>query len=222
MKTTFATTVLFTSMIAMALGQKPTLGTKTQIAPFPKSCERTKELDGSDRLSEIKAISPVERVALIKAISIQLRPGSKIGNSSSEKKLLQAVMETRVTFVDLNMDGISEVIAQASDEKSCSPTGNCSFWVFMRSDNGYKLILEKGAVQTVGICTSRTNSFNDLVLRQHGSAFEQTLYIYRFANGRYGKKLCYDVRFERLVGDEVQELEEPDITRCYVANGKQQ
>src|ERR1039458_3049266 len=75
MKTTFATTVLFTSMIAMALGQKPTLGTKTQIAPFPKSCERTKELDGPDRLSEIKAISPVERVALIKALSIQLRPG---------------------------------------------------------------------------------------------------------------------------------------------------
>ncbi len=191
------------------------------MAPFPRSCESAKKPVGTDRLSEIKTISPVERAALIKAISIQLRPGSKIWNSSSEKKLLQAVMETRVTLVDLNGDGISEVIAQASDEKSCSPTGNCAFWVFMRSGNGYKLILEKGAVQTVGICSSRTNGFNDLVLGQHGSASEQTLYIYRFANGRYGKKLCYDVRFERLVGDEVQELEEPDITPCYVVNGKQ-
>jgi hypothetical protein len=128
-------------------------------------------------------------------------------------------METRVTLVDLNGDGISEIIAQGSDEEPCTLTGNCALWVFMRSGNGYKLILERGAIQTFGICSSRTNGFKDLVLGQHGSAFEQTLYIHRFANGRYDKKSCYDERFERLMGDEVQQLEEPDITPCTVPTG---
>ncbi len=205
---------LLVYMIVLTHGQQPANGAKSQKVMFPHSCEKTQQIDGTDRLSDTKAISSRERAVLIEAISIQLRPGKKIGTPRSEKKLLTAVMETRVTMVDLNGDGIPEVIVQASDRESCSPTGNCPVWVFTRSGNEYKQILVKNSVQTFGICTSRTDGFFDLVLGQHGSASEQALYIYRFANERYNRRTCYMANFTRLVGDEVQELEEPDITLC--------
>jgi hypothetical protein len=48
----------------------------------------------------------------------------------------------------------------------------------------------------------------------HGSATEQGLFVYRFANGRYRRSACYDANWQRLVGDEWQDLKEPMITPC--------
>jgi hypothetical protein len=212
MKSALVAIAVFASVAILLNGQQSAPRPETHKVQFPRSCENSKQIDGKDQLGKTKAISPSQRAALIDAISIEFRPGGKIGTPSAEKKLRATVMETRVTMVDLNRDGIPEVIAQGSGDESCSPTGNCALWVFMRSGNGFKLILDKGAVQSFGICSSRANGFNDLVLGQHGSASESEMSIYRFADGKYRRGPCYDVSFTRLVGDEVQELEEPDVT----------
>ncbi|MGP8175503.1 MAG: hypothetical protein ACLP7O_13280 [Terracidiphilus sp.] len=176
--------------------------------------EGTQELGGKDRIGVTDLLTPDERAALIDSISFQLRPGRKIGDATSEKELLDAVNETRVKLVDLNSDGIPEVIAQASGNVLCSPTGNCTIWVFMRSGGGYTLILRSNAIQTFAIRPSRTNGFNDLVLGQHGSAYQSDLFLYRFVNGQYRRDSCYHASWEKLVGDEWQMLKDPIITPC--------
>ena len=80
--------------------------------------------------------------------------------------------DTRVRVVDLNGDGVPEVISQASGD-ICSPTGNCPFWVFQKAGTQYRLILEKGAVQDFTIQPTQTSGYFDLVLGMHGSATEQ-------------------------------------------------
>src|ERR1035438_9964183 len=107
-----------------------------------------------------------------------------------------------------------EVIAQPSDRESCSPTGNCTFLVFMRSGRGYRLLLKRIAIQTFAVRPARTNGFKDLVLGQHGSATEKELFLYHFVDRRYRKVACFDANWTRLVGDELEELKEPLITPC--------
>jgi len=63
------------------------------------------------------------------------------------------------------------------------PNRELRLLVFMRSGSGYKLILDKGAVQTFAISSRRTNGFNDLVLGQHGSAYERDLFVYHLPMG---------------------------------------
>jgi hypothetical protein len=215
MKSALVAMFLLTSMLVLASGQQPSSVSNPHKASFDWLFEGTQWLDEKDQIKAIKDLTLKERKALIEAISVLIRPGSKIGSATSEKKLLNDVNATRVKLVDLNGDGIPEVIAQGYGEESCSPTGNCDFWVFMRSGNGYKLILETDTVQTFAIISKRTNGFNDLILRQHGSAYESVALVYRFADGKYRLGPCYNVNFERLVGGEVQELEEPDITPCH-------
>jgi hypothetical protein len=214
MKSALVAMSLLASMLVLASGQQPTPVSKPHKASFDWLFDGTQWLGEKDQIKVTKALTPEERKALIEAISVLFRPGRKIGSAASEKKLLKDVMDTYVKLVDLNGDGIPDVIAQGTGEESCSPTGNCDFWVFMRSGSGYKLILDKGAVQTFAISSRRTNGFNDLVLGQHGSAYERDLFVYHFADGRYRLGPCYSASWERLVGDEWQELKNPIITPC--------
>lgn len=121
---------------------------------------------------------------------------------------------TRVKLVDLNGDGIPEIIAQGI-AKVCSPTGNCPVWVFQRVASGYKVILERGAVQSFTVQPTRSNGYFDIVLGMHGSATEQALYLYRFGQRRYRKTACYDANWSYLdENGKVHELKEPRITPC--------
>ena len=219
MKSAIVRFALLASAVGMLSGQ-PTPVVKLHKVPLHWLVEGAQELGGDDRLGVAKALAPDVRTALIRAISEQLRPGKKIGEANLEEKLLKLVADVRVKIVDLNGDGVPEVIAQASDNESCSPTGNCTIWVFMRSGNGYRLILTRIAVQTFAIRPTRTNGFKDLVLGQHGSAFERGLFLYQFVDGRYRKQACYNASWERLVGGEWQELEEPVITPCELIRAK--
>ena len=176
-------------------------GAKPRDEPFHWNAQDIQELSGKDRIEVTKALTLDQRKSLIDALVVQLRSSRRIGDAASARELLETANETRVKLIDLNGDGVPEVIAQASDDEFCSPTGNCAFWVFLRSSSEYRIILERHAIQEFEVLPTRTNGFNDLVLGQHGSATESGLYIYRFAKGRYRKGPCYDVNWERLVGD---------------------
>jgi hypothetical protein len=200
--------------VATAIGQQSTSVKKTSEKSFYWKASEVQELGPKDKIRVTKVLAPAERTALMEAIAAQIEPGTKAIDINSNKQLSEAVADTRVKPVNLSDDGIPEFVAQASGGKFCSPTGNCTIWVFQLSGNGYKLILKRAAVQTFAIRSTRTNGFNDLVLGQHGSASEQTLYLYRFIDGRYSKDACYEALWEQLVGDEWQELNEPAITPC--------
>jgi hypothetical protein len=184
------------------------------VGPFHWNSNDSQELGGEDRISQLKSLNSVERERILDAIIQELKPNKGEVDIHTEHEWSVIAAETRIKLVDLNGDGIPEVIAQASDNELCSPTGNCSFWVFMRSGSRYELILDTDARQTFTIQKSRTNGFLDLVLGMHGSATEEGLSIYRFVNGRYQTSDCYNANWRRLVGDEWQDLKKPVITPC--------
>jgi hypothetical protein len=75
--------------------------------------------------------------------------------------------------------------------------------------------LEKGAVQDFTIQPTQTNGYFDLVLGMHGSATEQSLFLYQFRDGRYRRTGCYDANWTYLGKDgEYHHLKQPRITAC--------
>lgn len=167
-------------------------------------------------LREAKVTS-AERMAIANAIANQVRPYMpymRFIGIESEQQLRDATLNTRVKLVDLNGDGIPEVIAQGTDKLGCSPTGNCPFWVFQKSGHEYRLLVSLGGIQTFQIQRSRSNGFRDIVVEMHGSATQRTLRLLRFGNGKYHEGGCYDANWSVLEGDTVRELKEPRLTHC--------
>ena len=156
-------------------------------------------------------VTNAERESLASAFANQLRPFMVDLDLASDEQLHDAALETRIEKLDLNGDGSAEVLAQG--EPGCSPTGNCPFWVFQRTRNRYKLILD-GFGQTFTIQHARTNGYLDIVIAMHGSATESTLKIYRYERGRYRRVDCMEAAWSVLEGEAVRELKEPRITPC--------
>lgn len=196
-----------------------------QSAPTPKAHRSTfhwkaseaQELGSEDRIKELKSLDLVERAALIKAIAKQLRPQMTDLEIHSEKELRNVTADTRVKFIDLNGDGVPEVIAQAWEMKAgCGATGNCPIWVFSKSDNGYKLLLggDGWTFQIFTVQPTVTNGYHDLVLGFHDSASEKTLEVYRFKNGKYRRDECYDADWAPIDAKGWHWLKNPVITPC--------
>jgi hypothetical protein len=88
-------------------------------------------------------------------------------------------------------------------------------YVFEKTGTNYRVILEKGAAQTVSIKKTRTNGYLDLIVGMHGSATEQGLFVYQFRRGRYCRTNCFNASFTYVdKNGEVHELEEARITAC--------
>lgn len=158
-------------------------------------------------LAEDTQISTADKASLLKVLTLQFK-----GDPQPSVR----AAETRIKAIDLNGDGVPEIIAQTVGVGNwCSPTGNCAFWVFQKAASGYKVILDKGAVQSFTVQAARNDGFSDLVLAMHGSATEQDLYLYRFSHGSYHRTACYDANWEYLdKNGELHELKEPRITHC--------
>ena len=76
------------------------------------------------------------------------------------------------------------------------------------------MILSGNSFQTFTVRPTRTDGFNELALGMHGSAFEQQIYVYRFSNGRYSRGPCFDAKWQKLLGDELEDLKDPIIMPC--------
>ena len=217
MKSAILILTLLSATAALTSGQQPTPDTKTHKEAFRWKETDTQELAPSDRIKVSKTLSPTERAALIKAISAQIRPDMDVLEIHSEKELGSIAADTRVKMIDLNGDGIPEVIAQAWGVRAgCGATGNCPFWVFSKSDSGYKLILGKDGwvFQIFTVEPTVTNGYHDFILGMHDSASEKTLFIYRFKNGRYHREACYDADWILMDAKGWHELKNPLITAC--------
>jgi hypothetical protein len=150
-----------------------------------------------------------ERAALKAALSAELGP--PIPNLSAEEQ----AADFRVKLLDLNGDGIPEVIAQITGRFECGATGNCPFLVFRKSGNAYESILaieRINAYQGFTVTKERTAGYLGLILNQHGSAFQQTVVIYKFRNGKYRASGCYEANWNRE--DQPPASKEPIVTKC--------
>jgi hypothetical protein len=181
------------------------------------------ELKAEQSLRKAK-ITNKQRKAIAQAIADQLRPMcfgpdtscvtvpvSSIGEIKSEAELRQAVLDTRVALIDLNDDGVAEVVAQGM--VNCGATGNCPFWIFRNTKLGYELLLD-GEAQTFTIQKSKTNGFHNIVLSTHGSSSSGGLVDYHYEEGVYQEAGCYYYEWTVLENGKVLELKAPRITSC--------
>ena len=168
------------------------------------------ELSWKQSISRNKRISASERARLSKAISQAVDD-----ESVPPEKLKTVVDESRIKYLDLNGDKQPEVIVQAGSDDYCSPTGNCSFWVFRRAGDEYELLLAARATQTYTVQPSSSHGLHDLILTQHGSAFESGGFEYRFDGNTYHLHRSFTVRWSSLPDQgEPQPLKEPLFTDC--------
>ena len=155
------------------------------------------ELNWKQNIKALK-LSAVKRRALVTAVSAQLQT--------------KDILSTRIKEIDLNDDGKPEIIAQASDDNACSPTGNCPFWVFQWSHDHYNPLLE-GQAQTFTIQPLKTDEFHDLVLGFHASATKTRLTEYTFDSTAYRAAGCYEANWSDIdENGERHELKEPRVT----------
>lgn len=166
------------------------------------------ELIAAQSLRNAKMSEP-DRAAIAKAIEAQISPDKSDLEIESEKQLAEAVLDTRIKMIDLNHDGTPEVVAQGM--AGCSPTGNCSFWVFQKTTRGYKLLLN-GFGQTFTVQKASTNGFRDIVVAMQGSASDSGLTLFCYKGSMYHQAACYDANWAPLENGVVHQLKEPRVT----------
>ena len=210
--------VLMLAMVAGAAGQNAASQAPSS-SHFYWSIRKAHELYYNQTIRNSPGLGPAERAMLIKTVAGLIRPFMEDREISSERELRQIAANTRVELVDLDGDGIPEVIAQANDIRAgCGATGNCVFWVFKKASGGYKLLLDTrdkdgiGGAESITVENSRTNGFNDFVLAVHDSAFEKTLLVYQYKNGLYRECTCYDASWISTVGGKWLNLKHPVIS----------
>jgi hypothetical protein len=172
------------------------------------------ELSGKDWLENAR-IRKVEREAIAVAITEELKSNKEDFDLDTEENLREAVMKTRVKMIDLDGDGVPEVVAQAF--AGCSATGNCPFWIFRKTGKHYEPLLETYG-QTFTIQKHSTRGYKDIVVSVHGSATQFGLTDYHYSDGQYVAAGCYNGEWEVLEGNEVRELKVPRITPYACSN----
>ena len=192
-------------------------------AHFQWNWKDSQELSAEQSLRKAN-LTMLRRKAITSVIADQLRPimsepgivrTTTMSEIRSEAELRDAVLDTRITLIDLNGDGVPEVVAQGM--VNCGATGNCPFWAFRKTKVAYELLLY-GEAQTFTIQKSKTNGFHDIVLSTHGSSSSGGLVNYHYKEGVYQEAGCYDYDWTVLEGDEVRELSEPRVTPCSERN----
>lgn len=174
---------------------------------FQWNWQNSQELPATESLAKAN-IPQSDKNEIAAAIAARLRLDD---DTSSDRQLYNAALDTRVKFIDLNHDGVPEVVAQPLAD--CSPTGNCSIWVFQKQNHGYRMLLN-GFGQTFTIQKSRTNGYDDVVLAAHSSAFDSGLTVFQYRHGAYADTACYNATWRILQGDSYVDLKEPHITPC--------
>jgi hypothetical protein len=210
-------TILFGfAIIGMGQNSSPPETARTH---FQWSESNAHELDYNKTVRTSKELTSAKKELLIKAIAAQIRPFKDEYGIESESELQQAVVATRIKLIDLNNDGISEVLAQAYGMRAgCGATGNCSFWVFQETPEGFTKILDtrnrdgNGGIEVITISPNRTEGFNDIILGDHSNASERTLYVYRYHHGQYKESECYDAAWVSHKDGKRRELRNPEIT----------
>ena len=194
----------------------------TEKAHFRWDWKDSQELSATQSLRGAK-LTLKQRKAIASAIAGQIRPmmsepgivrTTTMSEIKSEEELRDAVLDTRVTLIDLNGDGVPEVVAQGM--VNCGVTGNCPFWIFRKAKQAYELLLE-GEAQTFTIQKSNANGFHDIVLSGHGSSTSGGLALYRYRRNAYEEVGCYTYDWTLLEDDKVRELKEPRVTPCGVS-----
>lgn len=158
------------------------------------------------------ALAEPEKRAILEAVFNVLRKKS-LNLGVPDEKLREIASSARITIVDVTGDGVNEIIASAGTDRDwCSPTGNCPYWIFVKTAEGYSPVLTSFG-QTFTIGNRRPSGANDIIIAMHGSATERGLSVYRWTGRVFTQIACYDAVWPYI--DECgNTAKEPVLKRC--------
>ena len=187
----------------------------TSVSPmhFRWSEAQAHELDYGRTIRKDPDLSLADKEALTKVLVQQLKRDDSLVEDLTEKQVRTLAEETRIELVDLNGDGKPEIIAQANGLGPCGGTGNCIFWIFERTSDVLKLLLNTNdrspvMFEKILIRPWSTNGYRDIVLGSHSNASSRNLVWLRFTRGAYRIHACY---YSTWTGENGQALNTPAI-----------
>ena len=103
----------------------------------------------------------------------------------------QIVKRLSSTKVDLNGDKVVEYIVSGI---GCG-NANCPTWIYRKSGSRYiQIPVENDLVAaSVEAKQTKTNGFRDLVGKTHTSAYEGSIFIFKYSGTKYVLKECFEV-----------------------------
>jgi hypothetical protein len=95
--------------------------------------------------------------------------------------------------IDLDNDNIEEIIIKGNSVDVCSVRGNCNFWVFLKTENNYRMILHDEWTFDYKIQPAKTKSYKDLRIEMNSSNGNPVSYVnvFKFNGRNYQKKECF-------------------------------
>jgi hypothetical protein len=126
------------------------------------------------------------------------RPISKLNPSDRHAILsLLQIAAAQLRGEAVKADGENAFVIQGYGSELCSPTGNCSLWVF---DAQHNVLLRNIIAQQYRYLPQVHDGRSDLLTTMHGSAFESDITIWRFDGHRYRKSSCAGVTYGDIDG----------------------
>ncbi len=121
--------------------------------------------------------------------------------------------EASVELLDVDGDGKKELAMQTG----CATVGNCGFWLFQKTPDGYRQLLVADMVQQFKLRKTRTNKYFDMETREHGSATSGGIAIYKYDGTEYKIVECFGYEYEstgKIVNGQSVTRDKPTITRA--------
>lgn len=210
--------ILTAALCCFLAGAKP--GQKKKVEGpehFRWSEDKATQLDPHHTIQSAADLTPEQKDLLTDAVTTRLkgyRGLDVVLGKLSQTQLRQLAADTRVELVDLNGDGVPEVIAQATGMGPCGGSGNCIVWIFQWTQNGVRVLLDslenEAGFEVITVRPWSTNGFKDIVLGSHSTSTMRNLVWYRYAaDGIYRSWKCY---FESRLGDNGKTLNNPALS----------
>jgi len=179
---------MFGVVLSIFMLSCPSIGQRGH-SSFDWDARRSRRLSFNQRVGDV-VLPAAERLAIRDAVKRAMLPYFDLG-LAPHQSLMQVVLASRISFIDLDSDGIRELIVQPVGLQSgCGATGNCPFWIFRKAGSSYRLILRSQA-ETFQILRRVGSALPDILVGSHDSGSEWTLRTYRFSEGVYSERACY-------------------------------
>lgn len=100
---------------------------------------------------------------------------------------------TKLDAYQLSKRGLVLIAVWGRSSCFCSPTGNCSFWLYRSRGGKKELLLQTDMVSQFGFLRSTTKGLPDLVLWSHDSAQRFPGSLWKFSGAEYVSECSWEV-----------------------------
>ena len=121
--------------------------------------------------------------------------------------------------LNLKQNTKSEFLAVRGINSEICGANNCVAWIYKKTQNKYRLLLDAGAISGFEVQKSVTKGYRDVIARGHSSAWESVLALYKFDGKKYRLSQCYNRNYSYLDKDgKLQEVKRPIVKQVKCNN----